>query len=189
MFFHDNDAMFDDDYEIAEVFVPMFGECSFTYPHLSKRSGNYPDGVFVPMFGGMFFHKMKIDGVNITWDEACFRPHVWGMFFHMHNCVECVKTTCILFSSPCLGNVLSPHWWYPRSAVNKLMFSSPCLGNVLSRTGDSGLDSILERGEFSSPCLGNVLSHHNSILPIIKYIVIFGFRPHVWGMFFHDDVL
>ena len=111
------------------------------------------------MFGECSFTPALISLITIS-NFTSFRPHVWGMFFHLKHVPAFKNRGQVMFSSPCLGNVLS----HEKGKVTMLEqkrkgFSSPCLGNVLSPENDT-LDELIEKNfdEFSSPCLGNVLS-------------------------------
>ena len=136
--------------------------------------------VFVPMFGDSFFtsegrgrsrNQRVVVFVPMFGDsfftgenvgsldsyQSCFRPHVWGFFFHK-------KMEKIV------------------SEMKKYGFSPPCLGILFSQ---SFLGAMMQAAQlFSSPCLGILFSHVDFY--DIRENAWGGFRPHVWGFFFHS---
>ena len=104
---------------------------------------------------GILFSQY-FDGETPSIEEG-FRPHVWGFFFHLMN-----------------------EWNHP--FINSIEFSSPCLGILFSQNTIRAMNSW--NGLFSSPCLGILFSRCIETPPNVKR-VLEGFRPHVWGFFFH----
>ena len=61
-------------------------------------------------------------------------------------------------------------------------FSSPCLGILFSPSTENLL--FANFSQFSSPCLGILFSPSNVPFRLVR-LDVSGFRPHVWGFFFH----
>ena len=128
-FTHRNIQGFKEIQGYAEVFVPMFGECSFTIGRLLTV---WEFRCFRPHVWGMFFH-LKLLTTHTTLSSSSFRPHVWGIFFHYSR--------------------NGAFWGFWPNRVFVPMFGE-CSFTVLNMT----VKSLLSTQWFSSPCLGNVLS-------------------------------
>ena len=139
---------------VWRVFVPMFWECSFTHTEHAVEAGTVLQVVFVPMFGECSFTIMIKE--IYTRKQAMFSSPCLGNVLSLNDLESAKKEFRRWFSSPCLGNVLSLHPDRGGNAAD-FVFSSPCLGNVLSPVGLVDVYQHLNDW-FSSPCLGNVLS-------------------------------
>ena len=137
--------------------------------------------------------------------SSSFRPHVWGFFFHCllhYNIVhECYQVFVPMFGDSfftsrkrCLCALLQcsfrPHVWgfffHERLSWQKNMdlleFSSPCLGILFSLSW--GTWNVPFSWEVFVPMFGDSFFTLTDKLLIIPGYS--GFRPHVWGFFFHS---
>ena len=89
-----------------------------------------------------------------------FRPHVWGFFFHKVGISWKIKQGS-WFSSPCLGILFSLDYEAQQCGLLPLEVFVPMFG-------DSFFTALLNKED--------------------KIMTDAGFRPHVWGFFFHRGV-
>ena len=88
------------------------------------------------------------------------------------------------FSSPCLGILFSPSLF--RAPISRCTsFSSPCLGILFSRAKEFAFDG--GKVKVFVPMFGD------SFFTIkdgktVDGATLEGFRPHVWGFFFHNNL-
>ena len=147
---------------------------------LSKNNKNNILNSLVPMFGDSFFT------CNYWFRKLCefarsFRPHVWGFFFHKATLSKCFTA----------ARRFRPHVWgfffhmisIKQSDIDRMKFSSPCLGILFSLHRKI---AEREKGTVFVPMFGDPFFTRTRNVHECKKLRQ-GFRPHVWGSFFHNE--
>ena len=119
---------------LVGVFVPMFRECSFTSLHSQRSSGNFQDHVFVPMFRECSFtcaqHEREYWKHDYQFSSLCL-----GNVLSQHDMTATtlflmVAKVFVPMFRECSFTTLPFN--FSTMTFHPLLFSSLCLGNVLS---------------------------------------------------------